>query len=75
MMALALGLLPPALVWPGLLLASLLLAVGIMISALPFAAQAFRLDPPVGIIAPLAVLARSFVFATGSIYGLLRLRR
>lgn len=75
MMALALALLPPALVWPGLLLASLLLAAGIMLTALPFAVLAYKLDPPVGLISPLAVLARAFVFATGSIYGLLRLRR
>jgi glycosyltransferase involved in cell wall biosynthesis len=75
MMALALGLLPPALLWPGLLLAALLLAVGILVTSLPFAVLAFRLDPAVGLIAPLAVLARAFVFATGSIYGILRIRR
>ncbi len=70
--ALALALFPLAALWPGLLAAPLLILAGVLASSLPFAARAFRVDAAVGLVSPLAILARSVVFALGSLYGLAR---
>jgi cellulose synthase/poly-beta-1,6-N-acetylglucosamine synthase-like glycosyltransferase len=51
---------------------ALLLWAVIMVSAIPFSIKTSKKDILVGIISPLVVLLRSFVFAIGSVWGIIR---
>ena len=44
----------------------------IMVSAIPFSIKTSKKDILVGIISPLVILLRSFVFAMGSVLGIIR---
>jgi cellulose synthase/poly-beta-1,6-N-acetylglucosamine synthase-like glycosyltransferase len=54
-----------------LYLAFLLWAV-IMVSAIPISIKIFKKDMSIGIISPVIILLRSFVFAIGSVLGIIR---
>ena len=59
-----------AILFPKLFLLEALILAGILASSIPFAVKTFKKDPIVGLLSPLVVLGRAFVFALGSLFGL-----
>jgi hypothetical protein len=57
---------------PKLLYLPVSLWAAIALSSLPFAVKTFKKDRVVGIASPFVVVLRSFVFAIGSVLGLIR---
>ena len=68
--ALALSTLFFAILFPLLFLFAALLLAGILVSSIPFAVKTFKKDPIIGLLSPIVVLVRAFVFSLGSLFGL-----
>lgn len=75
MMAVSLSLLPLCILWPRLVTYPVMLWVAIMLSTIPFSVKTLFYDKPVGILAPILILLRSFAFALGSMLGVITKKR
>ena len=71
LMALSLLLFLLGLIIPGIIYFAMICWGIIIISTFPFALKTYKKKKMVGLISPWVILLRSFVFATGSVYGMI----